>query len=228
LHGKQVTFRAGSNIPFQVGTNIIRDNSTAIAQFSYNHVGTLIQVTPHIVGWKTKKDKALVPQTLDDLGVQNVSDPARLISLIKSSDGLQGYLSRDYVAKLTEATGVPTKELIVETVNELNGIIGTPILVGDAKLTRKSLEEILPGCFREVLPVSAQDDAWNLQDCTINLEITVRLSEAAPINLKGDVAGATNVDTFIEQNVRAISNHVQVRSGQGEHPTGRCWRYFPT
>jgi hypothetical protein len=61
---------------------------------------------------------------------------------------------------------------------------------------------------------------WRPEECTIDLEIVVRLSEAADSNLefdltRGDDANPVTVMATTESNVRAVSNILQVKSGHG-------------
>ncbi len=49
MHGEEVEFIAGAEVPFEVGFNSIQQNTNNVQQFSYSNVGTRIRVTPRIV-----------------------------------------------------------------------------------------------------------------------------------------------------------------------------------
>jgi type II secretory pathway component GspD/PulD (secretin) len=51
LNGQNVEFIAGAKVPFEIGQNVVVDNTNNIQQFFYKHVGTYISVTPQIVNW---------------------------------------------------------------------------------------------------------------------------------------------------------------------------------
>lgn len=229
LNGKTVQFRAGDWIPFSLGANLIQGDTNTIQEVFYRHVGTYIQVTPQIVNWG--KNHEGLGQVMDSYATENpqkvlirerdVYDAkVGMISLI-SSTKLHSKVKEEEQLRLQQYVtsfdrmSDGEKKIAAE---RLRTILNA--LIEKAGVTRTVLFEELDGA---IAPPIVQPEAldcqgcnWKASDCTVNLNIAVRLSDPGTSEktvTAGD--GVVPVTLETERNVRAISNMVQVKSGRG-------------
>jgi Flp pilus assembly secretin CpaC len=244
LNGKNVIFRSGDKVPFVLGRVVATGGSTDIEtleQFFYKHVGTYISVTPQIVNWgpnhegrgrvrASYEDPAnleLAPIQAYDIEQGNVT---ALLTALRADSDLPALTSPNFQTILTELpTPTPLddiatpqaqyEETVRRTIDQLNALLGYTYRGADGvtvTLTRSVLAAKLQGTLAVPYIQPCNDCDWRPEDCTINLNIAVRLSNAGGV-LSG--AGATDTDVITgaldERDVRAISNVVQVKSGYG-------------
>ena len=259
LNGKNVTFRAGSQVPFELGQNRILGNNNNVQQFFYKPVGTYVSVTPQIVNWDEvhgglgeAKPSASVENARDDAlkGMGYVSDNVKHLPVeftdIKDDDYFALLVAlRDGVVQLGEGQTTPLRTLLhryapdfnVAVLHELPenraefalqnyGYDAAKILAlinqllkTEPFVDRFTLAEATGGMIklpRRLLDSPCMHCNWKASDCTINLNIAVRLSEVGTSGAIEVSAGQpVEATRTSEQNVRAISNMVQVKSGNG-------------
>jgi hypothetical protein len=229
LNGQNVEFVAGAKVPFEIGQNIVGVGSNNIQQFFYKHVGTYISVTPQIVHWGQKhngRGSRLRADYEHPLSVQvaDIVERRRFIETLRdlSEQTILDFTGEDAAAILfaRELPAVIKDTDLVSLIQLLNQKIrnsGNPEEIiksfGDDVLDKQRLymaynEEACPGCH------------WEPNDCTIDLEIVVRLSGQGAQTVQdpdrdGEPDEAATREINIEDNVRAISNIVQVKSGHG-------------
>ena len=248
LNGKNVTFRAGSQVPFELGQNRILGNNNNVQQFFYKPVGTYISVTPQIVNWGHLHEGLGAPTRRD--GEPYVSDDLKN-AIVRDEDIRQrdfyGLLValRDSSIELGENNWVPIRTFIHSKNPQFNvgllqrlpesrrgfalselgfgksDVLGVlnQLIEEEPLIDRYVLHDVLGGAIelpQRLVEPPCQNCNWNASDCTINLNIAVRLSEVGSTNATAVDAGVPVETTrTTEQNVRAISNVVQVKSGNG-------------
>jgi hypothetical protein len=75
------------------------------------------------------------------------------------------------------------------------------------------LQGLSPTCFSEICD-RCKD--WKPENCTIDMALVVRLSEQGTQEITAALGnGSTTIETNIEQNVRAVANVIQLKSGEG-------------
>lgn len=239
LNGKNVIFRAGDKIPFVLGRNVVTGGTNNVQQFFYKHVGTYISVTPQIVNWgpnhegrgrvraayenPDELEAALIqPGDIEQGNIRAVlyhmaADPElRQRVTPKFRAEVLDNLPTPALTGLTFPSNEYEQALMSRSIDQLNA------LVGFQGLTRSDLSRRLGGLV--AMPSSSVECApcdWRPEDCTINLNIAVRLSNVGNVQITTQTNSTTNeidvvqTDATTEQDVRAISNVVQVKSGHG-------------
>lgn len=215
LNGKNVTFRSGSKVPFNIGSNVIQSSASTIQQVTYRHVGMYISVTPQIVNWGTNHEGR--GQVRSDYATEQATHRLPVLSqditdLHMCLLSLRGdAVLRERVRFLDETfyenylvqvySGPFDDSLRSATATILNG------LMTEETMDRFQLSSLLNSSV--AIPESGQCPAcdWHAADCTVNLNIAVRLSDAGSFNPDGT--------SQREDDVRAIANVVQVKSGHG-------------
>jgi hypothetical protein len=210
LNGQNVEFVTGQRVPFVLGQNVTTGATTNVQQFFYKHVGTYISVTPQIVDWGLRGGKAPLVAT-------EIPDWHQLIHALLAMNNTAIVLKPDLLPKLHAVVGHPgfPRALPVEL------SLQAEIL---EELNRYAKEDLV----RIGLPIAARVDAlggcdgsgcdWRPEDCTIDMEIVMRLSDAGTIKVGVSTPGTgapQEIDVTQETNVRAIANIVQVKSGHG-------------
>ena len=219
LNGKNVTFRAGSKVAFDLGANVFQANgNTTTNTVFYKHVGLYLSVTPQIVHWgelhegrgqvrddyATEKDLARLP-----LGPEDIVDLEACLLHLRNNDELRGHV-RELDPEFYEAlitAGIPALaaagDTLTAVVQILNGVLA------DSDADRFTLAQTLDHAIGVPRSPTCADCDWRAADCTINLNIAVRLSDAGSFRDDGTFTAKS------EDDVRAISNVVQVKSGHG-------------
>ena len=230
-NGKKVEFRAGSYVPFALGRNTIVNNVNTTEQVFYRHVGSYICVTPQIVNWGNNHEGlGKVPGTY-----ASVPDEFRFVveDEITSEEvqpGIHGLFASSHVnilspavrAKLLEFHEKPAinsprlEQARTALLNAYNELI-------TAGISRSVLSEYV-GSALDVPNISrhVSDGGncahcnWRPSECTINLNLSVRVSDPnlTPVN-PGNTDSVVPVFAQSEQNVRAITNDIQIKSGRG-------------
>ena len=234
LNGQNVEFVAGSKVPFALGQTVVKEGSANIQQYFYKHVGTFISVTPQIVNWgvnheglgkvranyATMKELAYQPLTPGDvlnwyeLCNQIISNPNFFPknSIFQNPD-----VTKDWLSKISQPE---TQQKILL---ELNYLLGSDRPKCNSANESPKYDRFLL-CGQNNLTALAPPSTancghcnWNANDCTIDLAIVVRLSDTgtSTVSAPGSTVqtGANNLST--ETDIRAISNIVQVKSGNG-------------
>jgi hypothetical protein len=207
LNGQNVEFIAGSKLPFALGQNVIQGTNNNIQQVFYKHVGTMISVTPTIVNWGFHGEG----EGEASISASEVVDWNALVEWMTSENGLR--------FPPNPSTWEPAYDLRQYLPQERPQILPfdlkSKLLLGLNEYTRSDL-------LRKGLPVQLIDGAcgdgckWKPEDCTIDLTLVVRLSEAATGNLElAPGAEPTVTSANVESNVRAVANVIQVKSGHG-------------
>jgi Flp pilus assembly secretin CpaC len=208
LNGQNVEFVAGGKIPFQIGQNVIQGTNNNIQQFFYKHVGTFISVTPKIVNWgfhgEGRGEGAISASEIWNWNelIKKMLKLIRPDTFVSSTDRRR----LACVAEIYKDSGLVPIELQTALLIELN------------RFSRRELQSLeLP----LVSPCGACGDGdgqnpcdWRPENCTVDLSIVARFSEAGTetVNLAGNDVSVT---ASIEQNVRAVANVIQVKSGEG-------------
>jgi hypothetical protein len=211
LNGQNVEFMSGSKVPFELGQNVTTGASMSTQQFFYKHVGTYISVTPHIVNWgKLAEGAGKAPLTDPEIPDWNL--------LVRT---LNARLQDKKLAVSVELTK-RIAQMVVDSKGDILVPIATKAVILD-ELSKFSRGELL----RLGLPVADNGTCggcdpdgcdWRAEDCTIDLAVVVRLSDAGTVNLTPiPQMGGTPapVSVSAESNVRAIADIVQVQSGHG-------------
>jgi hypothetical protein len=202
LNGQNVEFVAGEKLPFELGQNVIQGTNNNIQQVFYKHVGTMVSITPRIVNWglhaEGKGQAEIVAGEIDNWnGLVDWMIRKRILiegATLQINGG--SYRLEDYRGRSGQ---ILPYDLKANLLTELN------------KHTREDLvHEGL--ALREYCgePCSCN---WKPENCTIDLSLVVRLSEGATASLDMDEPELSGVNT--ENNVRAVANVIQVKSGHG-------------
>ena len=210
LNGQNVEFVAGSKLPFDLGQNVITGQNANIQQVFYKHVGTMVSVTPRIVNW------GLHGEGRGEATVQasDVLDWRALVEELLTGNYQLYYPETTKKGNNVVVTAMPLEDLI----KPYRGKYAIPysvqsrILVALNDYAKQDLAPITALAAAQIIESEVCNPCrqWQPADCTIDLSLVVRLSEAGSIEL-GDDLGAAN----IESNVRAIANVIQVKSGHG-------------
>ncbi len=225
IHGETVVFQSGQKVPFQIGANIISQNANAIQQFFYKHVGTYIAVTPQIVNWEKYKGGTTPPNpdlrrllTIQPQDILNLESIAQFLvdgrSLV--TDESLGFPKLERAALETE------KQLdAVKVLNKLDGLMARYVNVirnnspvpQREQVDRDFLTHHTGGLIQPAVLLETGPCNFEPTDCTIDLEIVVRLSDLGSTATPDAEGGSAEVTS--ENNVRSIANIVQVQSGNG-------------
>ncbi len=215
LNGQNVEFVAGSKIPFELGQNVTTGATTNIQQFFYKSVGTYVSVTPRIVNWGLHGEGGGQAPLAD----AEVADWNLLIHWMLTKTELASRIHvLEKAASFTQAYGnitqygLPGTLVPIEMRTELLQILKAyPRDQIAFEANRVSAEPVI------ALRADCDPCHWRPQDCTIDLSLVVRLSDpGTTTKTKVSVNGSEVRDEVtIEDNVRAIANVVQVKSGHG-------------
>jgi hypothetical protein len=199
LNGQNVEFVAGGKIPFRLGQNVINGNTTSSQEFFYKHVGTYVSVTPRIVNWGTYAQG----EGEAEIAASEIVDWTCVVNWMKSTP-------------LFDDPRLATLPLSIDLQKE--------ILIKLNKYRRSQLLQLGLPLAHTPQGECGQDRCkrWKPENCTIDLAVVVRLSEAGIASevLTGTrPTGTTPGDPLsgvtAETNVRAVSNVIQVKSGHG-------------
>jgi hypothetical protein len=215
LNGQNVEFSAGTKQPFELGQSVIQNGSNVIQQFFYKHVGTYISVTPRIVDW--------------GLHGEGKGNAAIVDAEVRDWNGLIKMMIQEGMAEAQKATWsdyVGNTSLVPFNIREgvlmrLNEFTRSDLMkfISTHPEYQGILHDLETGC-----PVCGGDGAcrcnWKPEECTLDLEVVVRLSDAGIPPLTADRGGAISATTASvgvagEVNVRAVANIVQIKSGHG-------------
>jgi len=217
LNGQNVEFVAGSKVPFVLGQNVIQGTNNNIQQFFYKHVGTYVSVTPRIVNWSRThafrgRSEGSYWQPIE---LPDVDDWPGLWGGLTSKPYLH---LTPHVTRLLK-TPSPTPAQIRDA---LNSLLGCSVVEIDPESGRRRLRQIdrryLEREFPQIRPTECNTcENWKPNDCTIDLQIVVRLSEASTVEISAPTPDGTFQEgrVSIEDGIRAIANIVQVKSGHG-------------
>lgn len=222
INGNNVVFRSGSKVPFQTGANIIQNGTSTIEQVFYKHVGLYISVTPDIVNWgenhegrgsvpsdyHTERTDLSLERDNSEITPKDIADIGLCLKSLRNQqtvrlDEYQDLDLRDLFEALKNHPEVESDPEFVFDVVELLSEVANK-----SGLTYARMEKLLGGGLHErplLQPGPGCD--WRATECTVNLDVVVRLSDAANFNKDGVATS--------EGDVRAISNVVQVQSGHG-------------
>jgi hypothetical protein len=213
LNGQNVEFVSGSKLPFALGQNVIQGTNNNIQQFFYKHIGTYVSVTPKIVNFgfhgEGRGERAIVASDVVNwnLLVESMLDPAtlnldgdfreRLVPYANNNRPIPFDLKTDILKSLNQYS----KSDFIENATDGEG---QPVQI----MKLAGLEE------RCLLGECGTCRDWKPEDCTVDLKIVVRLSEQGTQDLQIGEQDAT-VAANLEQNIRAVANVIQVKSGNG-------------
>ena len=225
LNGKPVSFRAGSFVPFALGRNTIVNEVNTVNEVFYRHVGAFISVTPQIVNWgpsheglgRVRSNYATTPIDRQAVHASEVALEQVQVGIDGIfSSGLAGRLAPGTAGKLRQHSEHPPlkPERWAQVRGDLVSAYNELIAVG---YSRAQISEYVGVS----LPASAflgEDDScghceWKPSDCTIDLNLAVRVSDPGLEPASGDAIVPQLASS--EQNVRAIENHIQLKSGRG-------------
>lgn len=209
LNGQNVEFVAGEKLPFHLGQNVIQGTNNNIQQVFYKHVGTLVSVTPRIVNWglhgEGKGQAAIVANdVLDWNGLIRELLATKLdLTAEVGEEGLDNVAFREKIKPYAESKRPVPFTLKSQILKALNDY------------TKNDLLLLKEWANLGVIDAAACQSCrnWRPEDCTIDLAVVVRLSEGADVSVDGD--GTTLSEVSIEEDVRAVANVVQVKSGHG-------------
>jgi Flp pilus assembly secretin CpaC len=242
LNGKNVQFRAGSWVPFSLGQNLIQGETNSIQEVFYRHVGAYVSVTPQIVNWgknhenlgRVKDSYATMEPEKTLIRVQDLIDARLTLQLLAYApefdlpadnprrDEKKRAEFKNYLDQLAQSDAAkkkpaqPNEEVKKAIVDFLNGLISKGVA------TRTQLWQWLRGAVEP--PSRPQLDAteceqcnWKPSDCTINVNLVVRISDAGTVeaDTTDNDGEVVPINLSAERNVRAISNEVQLKSGHG-------------
>ncbi|MEM9366491.1 MAG: hypothetical protein AAGD07_10890 [Planctomycetota bacterium] len=215
LNGQNVEFVAGSKLPFQLGQNVIQGTNNNIQQVFYKNVGTYVSVTPKIVNWGFNAEgRGEAPLVATEVGNWN-----RLIEwmLDEENFNLSTELRTSIAPFANNERVVPfrLKESILAYLDDFSRseLISYEAVndFGEVVIARPDwvAEDVIIDCEH------CQD--WKPENCTIDLALVVRLSEEGTDTVNVDIGGPNPVEinANTEQNVRAIANVIQIKSGEG-------------
>jgi Flp pilus assembly secretin CpaC len=211
LNGQNVEFVAGSKLPFNLGQNVINGDNNNIQQFFYKHVGTFVSVTPRIVNFgfhgEGGGEAAIVASDITSGDVRDWNALAEAM-LDTGNFSITDEQFRLELGRYVQNDRPAPFELKKRMLLELN------------KYTRSDAATILKLADLHVIDPDVCDSCrnWKPEDCTIDMSIVVRLSEPGSTETitattGGDEATVTVINT--ENNVRAVANVIQVKSGNG-------------
>ena len=225
LNGKNVQFRAGSKIPFALGQTTISGSTSAVTEVFYKHVGTFVSVTPQIVNWgHNHEGLGLVPPKYATIapprlyGDEDIYKPLDAAYLLVTHDELGPLLPADLKQKFDNYISNSATANLADVRRDVRLGLNY-ILALQPALSRSQLDTVMDGTVGSPSSIPADNCehcTWKPSDCTINLNLLVRLSDPGA----SDTEVATQTDVVSvrltnETNVRAIANEVQVRSGHG-------------
>jgi hypothetical protein len=182
-----------------LGQVVTTGATTNTQQVFYKHVGTMVSVTPTIVNWGFHGEGS--------------GEAAIVASDITNWNGLAQFI-------LDQGIASNDLEVLLDPFQSAGKLV--PFDVKSAMLkainayTRSDLQAITPLVENRLVADSVCERCrrWKPEDCTIDMSVVVRLSNAgeASVRLEPD-ADLTSVSS--EGNVRAVANVIQVKSGHG-------------
>lgn len=212
LNGQNVEFTSGTKEPFQLGQTVIQNSSNVIQQFFYKHVGTYVSVTPRIVDWglhaEGKGNAAIVATE-----VRNWNTLIDMMINEGLTDDGQDEQWQPYVGG---ETLVPFKirEAVLMRLNKFTRADVLRFIEGRSEYA-DIFTDLVHGCG-ECGCEGYCHCQWKPENCTLDLEVIVRLSDSVPADLTAARGGADpSVSVSSEGNVRAVANVLQVKSGHG-------------
>jgi hypothetical protein len=203
LNGQNVEFVAGAKVPFQLGQNVIQGTNNNIQQFFYKHIGTMVSVTPRIVNWGAYAEG----QGEQSILAQDILDWPALVQWMDRNLVMDTDKHKDAITVLGRYKNSGSKVLLPYSaqgvlLKALNDFSRQELSLRSSLIS----ERIIPDGSCE------QCKTWRAQDCTIDLTVVVRLSDSGSVTLD-PTGGISQANT--ENNVRAVSNVIQVKSGHG-------------
>jgi hypothetical protein len=185
-------------------------------------------VTPQIVNWndlhhgrgrvKASYEKAEVPESAPIIG-SDIANWPRLLSALKSSNELRPLFGKSFQEMLALELPPIDEPLKMRVLKELNAMLGKVIRYDRAEIVvdRAFLHEQLAHAVALPEVRVCSDCDWAPNECTIDMAIVVRLSGigTAEVDVPDRDGKITKRNINLEDNVRAISNIVQVKSGEG-------------
>jgi hypothetical protein len=210
LNGQNVEFVAGAKLPFELGQNVIQGDNNNIQQFFYKHVGTMVSVTPRIINWGrygegngerpiTAQDILNWPKLVNWMS-QHPLNTANYAAAQKSIDTYKNlHPDRDLVPYIAQGELLKAlNDFSRQAIQRASQIDLNETLVAEGIMADNNCD---------------QCRAWKPEDCTIDLTVVVRLSDKGSLTFE---TASTEIKTAsTEENVRAISNVIQVKSGHG-------------
>lgn len=211
LNGQNAEFVAGSKLPFELGQNVITGQAQNIQQVFYKHVGTMVSVTPRIVNWGLhgegrgersiqSQDITDWPKLLEAMNVVQQSKPLFYDRTDPANPAAINFAEYLLVDEKEQVLPLPysKQSIILNALNEYSRQ-DLAFLVGLAE------QGILSADYCE------RCTTWQPSDCTIDLSVVVRLSEPSM------TSGGANLgnEPIVETNIRAVSNVIQLKSGNG-------------
>jgi hypothetical protein len=209
LNGQNVEFLSGEKQPFRLGQTVMQNDTKSIQQFFYKHVGTYISVTPRIVDWGVHgegKGNAAIVET-------EILDWNGLLDFMIHGD-LAEPDEKPQWQKYLGGNRLLPYELRKDVLTRLNQFTREDILRYLAEHPEYATIFATDECGA---PVCGRNGCnWHPEECMLDLEIVVRLSENANANLTAERGGSSaNVTVNAEGNVRALADILQVKSGHG-------------
>jgi hypothetical protein len=231
LNGQNVEFVAGAKIPFALGLNTVQGDSTNEQVFYYKHVGAYVSVTPRIVNWGRHGEgrgeapiqatevtdwNRLVDWMLDD-------DEFRLRTVSEDQPLEKKPPTKDELSPFSRGLGVrplPYKlrqRILIELSNYSPSQLRQKIAFYSERRRAANLDADLGPIL--IVPSGQSGCDWKPEDCTIDLELVVRLSDGGlarqMITLNRGQETETAVAATQEDDIRAVANVLQVKSGHG-------------
>lgn len=219
LNGQNVEFVSGSKVPFHLGQNVIQGSNNNIQQFFYKNVGTYVSVTPKIVNWGFHGEGGGEAS----IAASEVKDWNALATVITANNlgGTDTDAIKPYVKKTDNTSNLPipfsVRTKMLQALNDYSRshLVGKLNYV-DGKLQIDGGVDGIMNALELCAIEQCAPCAWKPEDCTIDLSLVVRLSDTGKTTLQ---AGSDDTDetvsTNVETNVRAVSNIIQVKSGEG-------------
>jgi hypothetical protein len=212
LNGQNVEFVAGAKVPFELGQNVIQGDSNSIQKFFYKHVGTMVSVTPRIVNWgyygEGQGKKPILAQDIlhwgklaewmirSKIDTSKYQEATTAIARYGKSPNEYALIPFSAQAILLQALNDYASDAVqLRAIGPMN-----EALVAEGIMAQPACE----GCSN-----------WRAQDCTIDLTVVVRLSDKGNVEIDLDDDDETKLTANTEDNIRAISNVIQVKSGHG-------------
>lgn len=205
LNGQNVEFVSGDKLPFQLGQNVIQGTNNNIQQFFYKHVGTMVSVTPRIVNWGLYGEG----QGEKPILANDILNWPRLVKWMsglpldsaKYPDAIAAITQFENLDKKTGAIPFSTQGALLKALNAYS---------------RQDVQRMKCDLIAERImddPNCERCQNWKAEDCTIDVSVVVRLSNAGNVTVKDQ--GGLDIAATSETNVRAISNVIQLKSGHG-------------
>lgn len=240
-NGESVEFVAGSKTPFNLGsvdpsptnlqTSLTGANESKIQNsVFYKHVGSYLRVTPRIVNYsgsgKGRGESAIVADDVRDwnLLIRFLLNERLEVKNSQLSDGAKDtdpHLWEPYT-RPGRLVPLEVKSQVLECVNRF-----TKSDLRNYTLQRAQQDAGFQFGFLEMLQNCETGDCnWKPEDCTIDIEVVARFSNAQTEGSKlpnaANAANATEPSISklpggltVESDVRAIANILQIKNGTG-------------